>query len=409
MLLDILLLEDDPAKKHRLLEFLNSKKGQIFGRVDTALSVNDTLARVKETRYDLLVADVIVPAVLGGQAHEDHAIDLFTQIDEGIGINRPRYSVAMSASSELGPKAKEFFIGRPWGILSYSDDSDECLITIEKICRYIIGRRSKGSPEQKCDIFILTALMEPEFSALEATSIEWSPFEPLDEMQFVKFGKVETSAGMRTVGAAFAPRMGPISAAILTAKVALKLRPKLLVHCGICAGIPGGSSIGDVIAADISWDWQSGKLLEGEEHEQFEGEPHQIAIDNQTRAQLILLKRDQGYWNSLKIQSESASQPLPKLIIGPMATGSAVLANGRAMERIKKTQHRKVAGLDMESYGVYLAALSCDSEISFLALKAVCDNGNKEKSDQFQMYAAQIAALTVLHFIKTHADPIMRN
>ena len=32
--------------------------------------------------------------------------------------------------------------------------------------------------------------------------------------------------------------------------------------CGICAGIPGKAAIGDVIAADSSWDWQSGKYTD---------------------------------------------------------------------------------------------------------------------------------------------------
>ena|ERR1035437_9226381 len=97
MLLDVLLLEDDPGKKNRLLEFLNSKKGELFGKVDTALSVGDTLGRLKTHRYDLLIVDVIVPAVLGGVAHESHSIDLFMQIDEAVDIQRPRFSVAISA------------------------------------------------------------------------------------------------------------------------------------------------------------------------------------------------------------------------------------------------------------------------------------------------------------------------
>src|SRR5690242_10146311 len=105
-LLKVLLIEDNPAKKSRLLEFLNSKKSVLFDTVDTALSVGDALTALKARSYDLLIVDVVIPAILGGEAHEDHAIDLFTQIDEGVDIKRPKYSVAISAVAELGKAAK---------------------------------------------------------------------------------------------------------------------------------------------------------------------------------------------------------------------------------------------------------------------------------------------------------------
>jgi hypothetical protein len=44
-----------------------------------------------------------------------------------------------------------------------------------------------------------------------------------------------------------------------------------------------------------------------------------------------------------------------RTVLAPFATGSAVIADGRRLEHIKM-QHRKVAALDMETFGLYFAA-----------------------------------------------------
>ena len=406
MTMDVLLLEDDPAKKTRLLGYLNSEKGKLFGRIDTALCTNDALIRLTENQYDLFISDVVVPASLGGEPNEMCAVDLFQQIDEGIGgIHRPRYSLAISAADELSLESKEFFVGRPWGVLKYDESSDEFRATIAKICAFIDAQNGHDPKIRTCDIFIITALLDPEYAAIEAMlGISWSAFEPLDRSQLIRYGEIVIKGRTFRVATAFAPRMGPVPSAVLTAKVITTLRPKLVLMSGICAGIPTKASIGDVIAAELSWDWQSGKYLDKNGEEAFEISPHQVSIDDRLRPLLTHLKRDENFWKSLAHLSVEAGVPLPKLVIGPMASGSAVLADSRVSDRIKTSQHRSVAGLDMEVYGVYAAAYACDPEMRFLALKAVCDKGDKQKDDKYQGYAAKISAAATFRFIELYAE-----
>ncbi|WP_421955722.1 hypothetical protein [Polaromonas sp.] len=138
--------------------------------------------------------------------------------------------------------------------------------------------------------------------------------------------------------------------------------------------------------------------------EAFEIAPHQIPIDDRLRAALLLLKRDEEFWSSLAPIALTHQATLPKMLIAPMASGSAVLADARVSERIKNTQHRNVTGLDMEVYGVYAAVQSCDSNAIFVALKAVCDNGDRQKDDKYQTYAAEVSAKATVRFIQTHAS-----
>lgn len=404
MPLNVLLLEDDPSKKNRLLALLNRNK-ELFERVDTALCTSDALRLMRERQYDLLIADVVVPSELGGEKSEEHCISMFEQIDDGFReINRPTYSVPVSASSELSVAAHDFFQGRPWGILSYREESSESIATIEKIAQFVLGGKNHaGAEAAACDVVLVSALMEPEFSAIEELALDWAPLEPLDDLHMVRYGGIQAGSKRLRIAAVFCSRMGPVAASILTAKCALMLRPSMIVMGGICAGIPGKAEIGDVVAADVSWDWQSGKYVDQMGEEAFEIAPHQLVLDDSSKNQLLLLKRDIGFWNTLAPLAAAAKLAVPRLIIGPMASGSSVLADARVADRIKKNQHKNVVGLDMETYGMFAAAEACNPKIKALSLKAVCDKGDVKKNDEFQAYAARISAATIYHFLEKYA------
>ena len=404
MPLNVLLLEDDPSKKNKLLALLNKNK-ELFERVDTALCTSDALRLMHERQYDLLIADVVVPSELGGEKSEEHCMSMFEKIDDGFkGVHRPTYSVPVSASAELSIAAHDFFRGRPWGIVSYKEESSESIVTIEKIAHFVLdGKNHSNAATATCDVVLISALMEPEFSAIEELALDWAPLEPLDDLHMVRYGSLQTDSKKLRIAAAFCSRMGPVAAAILTAKCVLMLRPSMVIMGGICAGIPGKAEIGDVIAADVSWDWQSGKYVDQMGEEAFEIAPHQLVLDEGSKNQLLLLKRETAFWNGFAPLAAASKLSVPRLVIGPMASGSSVLADARVADRIKKNQHKNVVGLDMETYGVFAAAEACNPKIKTLSLKAVCDKGDVKKNDEHQPYAARISAATIFHFLEKYA------
>lgn len=407
MPLDVLLLEDDPSKKNKLLALLNKDKA-LFGKVDTAICTTDALRLMAERSYDLLIADVVVPAELGGGKSEDNCISMLEQIDDGYGnLHRPSYTVAVSASSELTQDAHEFFRGRPWGIVPYIDDNQECILSIERISQFVLAKKDEAISAAGCDVLVISALMEPEFSAIEELPFSWTALEPLDDLQMIRFGSLTAHGRTFRIGAVFCSRMGPVAASTLTVKSILMLRPSMVIMAGICAGIPGKANIGDVVAADVAWDWQSGKYVDEMGAEAFEIAPHQLVLDDASKNKLLLLKRDAAFWNSLAPLAIKAKVDIPRLVVGPMASGSSVLADARVADRIKKNQHKNVAGLDMETYGVFAAAAACDPKIRVLSLKSVCDNGDMKKNDRHQAYAAQVSAETVMRFLELYAGDLI--
>jgi nucleoside phosphorylase len=83
---------------------------------------------------------------------------------------------------------------------------------------------------------------------------------------------------------------------------------------------------------------------------------------------------------------------IPKIVIGLVASGSVVLADGSIAETIRE-QHRDLCGIEMEAYGVYSAVAMATRPRPFVfSLKSVCDFADQSKNDDFQSYAAYISA-----------------
>jgi nucleoside phosphorylase len=88
----------------------------------------------------------------------------------------------------------------------------------------------------------------------------------------------------------------------------------------------------------------------------------------------------------------------PRIV--PFASGSAVVAS---TDRIKEIadQHRKMAGIDMEMYGVYKSLkLSCRPEIMFFGVKTVVDFADEQKSDNLHNYGAIVSSRFAVMAIK---------
>ena len=111
------------------------------------------------------------------------------------------------------------------------------------------------------DVAVICALSEPELSEVLRLPWQFQAARPLDDVTFVHEGTFTCGGRERSVAAIAAPRMGMVSAGLTTMRAIERLRPKLIVMTGICAGVEKQVSLGDVIFIDACWDWQSGKYL----------------------------------------------------------------------------------------------------------------------------------------------------
>jgi nucleoside phosphorylase/CheY-like chemotaxis protein len=395
-ILNILIVEDDPAKKQKLFQHLQSDL-EFKINSEVAVCTEDAIKRMNQDSYDLLILDVVIPAKAGSEPNEKNSLELLERIDGLVGgIKAPKYILPISSISSLSDEAKTFFRGRPWGIISYDEQSNQSLIDIESVIKWIHAHGDSLETNRKCDIFILTALETPEFSELEKAFPSLGPLQPLDSKQLVRFGKITTKDRELIVAIGFCSHMGPVAAAILTSKVVDRLKPRMIIMTGICAGLSDKVNLGDICAAEISWDWQSGKYIDKAGVEAFQNAPHQLGIDQRIRNWLLQLKRDNDFWKKFATASQELKLSIPKLVLGPMATGASVLADARVTNRIKEEQHKNVISLDMETYAVYASSDASPYPVEAISLKAVCDKADSEKGDRYQSYAAMIDRKSVV-------------
>ena len=172
---------------------------------------------------------------------------------------------------------------------------------------------------------------------------------------------------------------------------------------GICAGLPGSCQLGDVLLADPSWDWQMGKYIKDE----LQGAPDQIAPPLAITQRFNLLARERAFFISL-LEEFDGQKPnqIPTLHAGPLASGSAVLADPATAD-IVKGQHRKALGVDMELYGVYSAVRDCAGpKPMVIGLKGVCDHADHLKNDTYQKFASYMSAQTLRKFVEQYTQQL---
>lgn len=174
---------------------------------------------------------------------------------------RPREVVGLTAFPEAQDASIPRFNSELWTVLHYTTNSDDWLIQLQRKVMHII-RNNQSSGEQivhSADICILTALYKPELTAVLRLPWAWEDYViEGDPTQYYR-GYVSTREGKLSVVAANSSRMGMPAAAVLSMKMVSTFKPKYLVMAGITAGIVGRVEPGDIIAADPSWDYGSGK------------------------------------------------------------------------------------------------------------------------------------------------------
>jgi nucleoside phosphorylase len=198
--------------------------------------------------------------------------------------------------------------------------------------------------------------------------------------------------------------MGMAAAAILTTKMIYTFAPRYVIMAGIAAGIEGRVNIGDIIAAEYSWDYESGKFDVRDGLSRFVAGPVQVAVDVEVRERLVEMAGDAVEFANI---ASRWSGPTPatrlRMVVGPVASGASVVANPEKVDEIKE-RDRKVIGIEMETYGVFVAAAeSPNPRARAMSLKSVCDYANSSKSDDYQAYAAYTSAEAVRAFCERYS------
>ncbi|MGN9906040.1 5'-methylthioadenosine/S-adenosylhomocysteine nucleosidase family protein [Phytohabitans sp. LJ34] len=142
-----------------------------------------------------------------------------------------------------------------------------------------------GGSTDRVDVLVVAALPE-EFDAAKAAGLASAPAGPgvlrweerdLDGVPPFLRGEYRVDGRARfTVALARPTQMGGRATGPFAASLVDRLCPSLLAMCGVCAGNPADTALGDVVVGEPVYEWDEGRVLasgfEGD-HRQFRLEP----------------------------------------------------------------------------------------------------------------------------------------
>jgi nucleoside phosphorylase len=256
------------------------------------------------------------------------------------------------------------------------------------------------------DIAIVCALVQPEFAAVEDAFGGPDNWKPVGDARFTHLYRsceFSTDKGekLRVVGTT-STSMGLTAASIVTTQLVMQFKPRIVVMIGIAAGTrDGGKEFGDVLVADPSVDYNSGKVVWSNGVRGFLPDPYPIGLNPRLRSVLLRFRGNNDVFEKIR---DGWNGPLPKngnrMHLGPVGAADQVIDDSTRILEIQRNW-RKLIGVEMETYGVYRSCYeSPDPKPRFVSFKSVCDFA-AEKSDSWQDYAAYVAAQFAARFFRS--------
>ncbi|ABR65068.1 response regulator [Sinorhizobium medicae] len=393
----VLIVEDDNQKYNRVHAVLE-QAGVAGSDITHVIAAAPAYELLRQTLFDLMLLDVNIPRRLGDRKPQrGGGLELLKDLGRESDLRRPTYIVGLTAYEDVVAEFGSAFEDQLWSLVHYKESSDQWIAQLLVKVNYIqAANRSRNFSDGEtygCDLAIITALDTVEFDAVQSLPLSWEPLRlQHDETRYLA-GTLATSSGTKSVIAAAAPRMGIPASGILSSKIIHQFRPRFIAMVGICAGRKDKVSLGDLIVAEPTWDWGSGKISSEEGEPKFMPSPHQLDIDPDTTSLLKAMTKDAVLLAGIK-KASRGTKPKTELSahMGPLVSGAAVVAHKPTFDQLLD-QHRGILGVDMEAYAVAAAAMgSAKPRPKFLIVKGVSDFADEHKDDDYQEFAASVSA-----------------
>ena len=254
------------------------------------------------------------------------------------------------------------------------------------------------------DVVWIFALPEERDIAFNALNISSQNSEEClrDFITNYAFTFQQFALGELNIAAVTQVAMGMASATSLTTRAILAFKPKLIAMSGICAGRKGKVKIGDLIVADQTYDYTAGKSY----IEKFMPRPMPLPVDGILKDYVVNSVIGHSEIDKLARQPSAMwtpSQPI-SIYLKSLASGTSVVDDDKTIAEASFVQDN-LYGIDMEAYGVALAASSLGTK--WIVAKGVQDfaDGNKSSSEVDSRTFASYASAILMSKIITDVVP----
>ncbi len=376
--MNILLIEDDVNKATLIREFIAAECPEQTVNLKEVTSINDTLVALGQDRFDLIIADLVLPQMRGSPDTQDATLQWCEYIENHVTARLSSW-VVMTGYSEVADESRRVFARHGVAVVEYDDSN---------LWKKVLGGRIK-------EAFVNPALDFVVVCALEKERIGFNHCGDADVGDILTVAGLDcrqiTISGLKGVIVVLT-EPGLISSAIATVKAAEIFKPRAIAISGICGGIEGESKLGDLIVPDVSWNYQVGKISAGKLRAELMQTPvppvSKVKLQQMANKKLSQKLRD-GLFNSELNDRE--------ILTPPMVSGSQVVADKAVIGEIS-SQSRKVGALDMEVAAVFAAAHDFfNGGGIFFAAKTVVDLADESKDDRYHEYGSALAARFTCH------------
>lgn len=380
--MNILLIEDNLEKRERIEAIINERlqhsisHPKIYYASDLAESRRQILSR----QFDFIIFDMYLPeSQFNCGVTRDCSEELIAEYSKSRNYKTEAIALTQFDISELDNMRSFNTAGIT--VVKYDLDNNWTTSLIQKIDRV--------SQNVKCDFLIFCALQK-ERNAFRESECQIGELRKILGIDCLEI-KIGSSNGyiIKPHG------MGLVNMAIVTAKAIEQFQPKIVAMSGICAGVEGETNYLDIIVGKTCWEYQTGKWKDGS----FKQEPYQVELERDLKIDLEQASESKNLLNEVRRDLYLNELQNLKIIVAPISSGSAVIADEEMMNQIS-LQHRKMAGLEMEMYSLYESAAQSLCKPLYFGAKSVVDMGGASKGDEYHEAACIVSARFVTLMLK---------
>lgn len=408
-MISILIVEDSAYKLEKVSKVLLDDLMIDANLIQHVDNIKAAKRLIMAKTYDLLILDLVLPLDIGDEPSAENGIGFLKDIDVNPSFFPPIHIIGLTEFDDLQKKYEHNF--SLWKLINYDATTIDWQEKLKNVIYHLITTRDRFLKNltfsENYDVAVITALSKPEFEKVLDWPISWKRFEIVNDPTIYYKSEIHKSGKKLRILAACVEQMGMTATAVLCAKIIQIFKPKYLIMGGICAGLKErGLNYGDIVIADQSWDYGSGKMKDmiGDANELketiFEPDLRPISLSASLKGKINSFLRRKDIIS--KIQNECKyfkPNTILNAAVGPVASGSYVISSSSKLEEIKKTQ-RKLLGVEMEGYGVYYTCEhNQDQNVKGLIVKSVSDFGDTNKGDDYQDYSSYTSAQFIYYFI----------
>lgn len=384
----ILVLEDEDAKFSQIEEFV----GQIIEDAEIVRRENwfEYAQAIANTRFDLILLDLLVPRSPRDDTVEDHHASLVstTRDYESKSFRTP--AIVLTRHSLNAGDFVHDLNAVDINVIAFNDHGE---------WKEALKIKLLATQPEKRFAFAIICALEKEADAYETVVDSWGPVKTIAGLICR-----EIQIGPHKGVIVRAHRMGLVAGAVVASMALERFRPRLVCMSGICGGVKGESEMYDLLVTQNCHQHDAGKWSSTG----FKSEHFDVQLDVDVHTKLVEICSDVGLVPWLLENLNAGVKEVPKgmdrvqtKVRSDAATssGSAVIAEAGKTSTLSVGQ-RKLAGFDMEVYSVYEAARFATSKPAFFAAKAVVDDGGRNKGDQFHRIGCLISARFVTKAIR---------